>query len=208
MPAKNRVDSRRAVPVYCWSVNVDYRVRLERLVVRAQTETIVWRAVAGAAWLGLIVVSAIFFAFGCALQPVAVHVVDEREQPDRPKVDPYDEPRLHPLVREACDALALDCYATRTSGSGVVQVRIVDDAGPNHMGYTEGRGLCRKGLRAEPNVGTIAHELGHVFLLEHVDDPTNLMHGSEREREDDATLEPEQFDTLHASAARFVGGCL
>lgn len=165
-----------------------------RIAYSAQRRATVWRFVA----LVALAVAVLVTMVGCELQPVALHVVDEREQPG---------PSSDALVAAACEQLALDCYPA-DAGWGVVKLRIVDDAGPGIQGETEGRGLCRKGLRAEPHGSTIAHELAHVFLLEHVEDPSNLMHPRASERDDDATLDADQFESMHASAARFAEGCL
>jgi hypothetical protein len=171
----------------------------------AQRRASVWRAVA----LLALAVAALVSMVGCELQPVAIHVVDERAVPEPIDFEgaPMGGAELPAIVVEACEQLALECYALPDGGRGIVELRLVDDAGKGIRGKTEGRGLCRKGLRAEPHAETIAHELAHVFLLEHVDDPSNLMHEHERERDDDASLDADQFDDMHASAARFVGGC-
>jgi hypothetical protein len=146
---------------------------------------------------------------GCgAPRPIAVHVADERETPAEVEHDAWG-PLLPEAVLEACAALDLDCYRTETTERwGVVRLRLVDDAGEGISGKTEGRGWCRKAARVEVRPLTIAHEIGHVFLLEHDDDPANIMHGSRLGRDPNATFDADQIEAVHESAARFTRGCL
>lgn len=153
---------------------------------------------------------AVLLATGCDLQPVAIRVIDEREAPDVVERDQYGQPILIPIVADACDLLEVECGATDVDyDRGVVQLRIVDDAGHGLGGTTENGSMdrrCRKAARAEPHVALVAHELGHLFGLEHVDDEANLMY--RRELVDvEPELEQWQYDDLHAGAAR-LGRCL
>lgn len=146
---------------------------------------------------------------GCgAPLPIAVHVEDERAVPAPVEHDAWG-PLLPEVVTDACAELALDCYRTETDSRwGVVRLRLVDDAGEGISGKTEGRGWCRKAARVEVRPLTIAHEIGHVFLLEHVEDESNVMYGARLGRDPDATFDDDQIEAVRESAARFTRGCL
>lgn len=58
---------------------------------------------------------------------------------------------------------------------------------------------CRPSVWVRPDALDLAHELGHVFDLEHVDDPDNLMHSA------GGGPEPELTDAQERDAEQAIG---
>lgn len=163
---------------------------------RATRAAKIWRALTLAVFAVLLLVVAV----GCELQPVPIYLVDER-------AEPQDAGGLPFLVQDACAELELECYAVTRHERGSIKLRLVDDAGEDLTGHTEGVDGCRRGARAEPNMYTIAHEIGHLFTLEHVEDDRNLMFPSSRTRTPEPELTADQIADLQTEAAWYVGGC-
>lgn len=105
----------------------------------------------------------------------------------------------------ACDLLEIACELESDDhmrGSVVVFV----STKPQHgiAGQVLADGTCRKVVWVvEGSAKNLAHEIGHVFGLDHVGDPGNLMFW----RPDEAALTDDQLDDVHRRAGRFVVGC-
>lgn len=81
---------------------------------------------------------------------------------------------------------------------GAVTV-VLHDASPPNVGFALVTRGCRRALWSEPRPQVLAHELGHVFGLIHVMDPTNLMFPAEMFESHDLT--PKQRETLDRGIA-------
>lgn len=97
-------------------------------------------------------------------------------------------------VLEACDILDVECEATkREYGSLTVDLVELDfDEHPRVLGRSDDK-VCRPSVWVDPTrPERVAHEIAHIFELNHVVDTDNLMHivaGTE--------LTDNQFETLH-----------
>lgn len=111
---------------------------------------------------------------------------------DSSQAKPLDH--LPAAVEEACDILEVACEATkREYGSLTVDLVEIDfDEGPRVVGRSDDK-VCLPKVWVDPTrPERVAHEIAHVFELDHVVDEDNLMHivaGTE--------LTEEQFETLH-----------
>lgn len=89
---------------------------------------------------------------------------------------------LPDAVMEACELLEVACDATHKEyGSVTVNLVELDFHPPGQdrilIGGRDDDSICSPSLFVDPTRSErVAHELGHIFELEHVDDERNLMH--------------------------------
>lgn len=116
---------------------------------------------------------AVFALVGCKeALPLRITTVHQAEALDE----------LPDAVMEACELLEVACETTdKEYGSVTVNLVELDfhPPGQDHIligGRTDDE-ICQPSLLVDPTrPERIAHELGHIFELHHVDDKRNLMH--------------------------------
>jgi hypothetical protein len=107
---------------------------------------------------------------------------------------------LPPVVEDACDVLGLLCEAVdHEYGAITLDLIETDD---RVRGRSGGTGVCSPWAWAAPDIEIVAHELGHVLGLDHVDGrPDALMAPSPYALE----LTDDEFDEIERGGNRLVG---
>lgn len=139
---------------------------------------------------------------GCSGDSVPIAVFDESYRATDPGRDELPE-----VVADACDVLGIACHAADFKDLGVVTVALVPDSTElQQKGRVLASFACRQIVWSVDDPFVLAHELGHVFGLDHVADHRNLMDGDPAWP---ATheLTAEQLDTVQTKAANFARGC-
>lgn len=122
----------------------------------------------------------------------------------------HDMQELPVEVEQACDMLEIECVATDWDyGAVQLDLIIVDaDAERDHMGHAQvvkGRtedAPCTPRSWADPTkIRYIAHELGHIFELEHSHEIGNVMNGDGHGGSD---FTDEQLDSIRPEANHLV----
>jgi hypothetical protein len=139
-------------------------------------------------------------ALGCAPVELGVRATDEHGRKHRV---------LPQVAREACDLWGLECFSAHGLRTPAIDLEIL----PRHLGvpdHVEGRTedswrWCTNVSWAEDDDVIVAHELGHMFGLEHQDASGNVMHIDDNGGREDLT--DEQLATMHDRAYRFAWGC-
>ena len=108
-------------------------------------------------------------------------------------------------VEDVCALLELECVLEDDDGlRGKVMVFTTPNPQHGTAGQVLANGACRKAVWVVEGASVgLAHELGHVFGLEHVDDEVNVMF----EKDPGDELTEDQLDDVHRRAGRFVSGC-
>lgn len=154
-------------------------------------------------------------AAGCS-PPVEVIVVDSAT-PEHTGAPSSADSIAGELVLEACAMLEIECVIRTTKRKrGAVLIDLVESAGANtgrtlrEAHYGSGVVNCTPTLWAYPDAGVIAHELGHVFGLEHrpegdVDGPAAIM--SPVAGYDATVLSDDELETVADNAQDWAVWC-
>ena len=140
---------------------------------------------------------------GCVSQPMPVRFFDAR-------TDGLNaEPRLLDSIHEGCERVGLECYADQRDdrGRGAITITVFDSPGGFVAGRTQASAACFKACWVIDDPIVVAHEVGHLFGLHHVDDPDNIMYPVLEKMSADVDLDDDQRHQLERRSARFVGGC-
>lgn len=138
---------------------------------------------------------------GCTLDlPVRVH--DERN-------GPAAERELPESVVEACELWGLSCESDPGGSSrGVAVLYLFDDwQDESTGGRTVMHTACKRKAWVSDDPLVIAHELGHLFGLDHDRDPVNIMWGDVALEHAPDEITDDQIDTVHAHVERFTTWC-
>lgn len=114
------------------------------------------------------------------------------------------------VVRDACSLWGLECFDASRLRSPAMDLEIRPRRFSGECDHVEGESddpwrWCAKEAWAESDVIVVAHEIGHLFGLEHVDDGENVMHVDDNDGRE--FVEGVQLDTVQDNAYRFAWLC-
>src|SRR5688500_710153 len=135
-----------------------------------------------------------------------VPVLAYDETPDATERDAMSA--LPSWMLEGCALVGLDCYASSMAeGSrGALVLLVTPPTGGTHTGRELVDSACRKSAWVvEGESLTVAHEIGHLFGLAHVETHGNVMHRSSMYAGEELT--DDQADDLERRAERFATFC-
>lgn len=142
----------------------------------------------------VVLLLALAWLLGACSEPLPLFVHDARVVKTR------DD--LPPVVIEACDLLQIECVAV-DEHRGAIRVDLVQLDPAARVRGRAGGSVCMPVVWADAeDAATIAHEIGHVLGLEHVNHERNLMFP--HARPDAWELSTAQMDDLRRGGWRLL----